>query len=238
MSRRFFVQQSLDSDSVRLEGAEAWHLSRVMRFAPGDRVTLFDGRGGEGEAQIVSMADGAIDLTILNRTNDAGRPRVELTLATAVPKGERFDWLVEKSVELGVTRIIPLVTARSIVNPGDSKLDRLRRTIVEASKQCGRSRLMELTETVRWNEFLISREESNAALVIADPSGEPAATAVDASIPMIVAIGPEGGFTPAELEQAVHAGARLVTIAPCILRIETAAISFAALMASGAAGRR
>lgn len=235
MSRRFFVQHSLDSDSVRLEGAEARHLSRVMRFEPGDLVTLFDGQGIESEARITRVAQDLVELTILSRTNDADRPLVELTLATAVPKGERFDWLVEKSVELGVARIVPLITARSIVNPGASKLDRLRRTIVEASKQCGRSRLMELAEPVRWSDF-VSRDQSGAALVIADPSGEPAATAIAVpSKPLVVAIGPEGGFTPDELEQASQAGARLVSIAPWILRIETAAIAFAALIAAGAA---
>lgn len=233
MSRRFFVQQSLASDSVRLEGAEAWHLSRVMRFQPGDLVTLFDGQGVEAAAQITSVAENLVELSILSRT-EADRPHVELTLATAVPKGERFDWLVEKSVELGVTRIVPLITARSIVNPGASKLERLRRTIVEASKQCGRSRLMELAEPVRWNDF-VSRDWSDATLLIADPSGEPATTAIAAtSKPIVVAVGPEGGFTPAELDQASQAGARLVSIAPWVLRIETAAIAFAALIAANA----
>lgn len=238
MSRRFFVRQSLASDSVRLEGAETRHLSRVMRFQPGDLVTLFDGQGVEAEARITSVTENLVELSILSRTDDAHRPLVELTLATAVPKGERFDWLVEKSVELGVTRIVPLITARSIVNPGAGKLERLRRTIVEASKQCGRSRLMELAEPVHWNSF-VSRDQSSAALLIADPSGEPAAITIAAtSKPLVVAIGPEGGFTPAELEQATQSGARLISIAPWILRIETAAIAFAALIAAGTAERR
>ena len=82
------------------------------------------------------------------------RPPFPLVLASAVPKGDRFDWLVEKATELGVERLIPLVTERSVVEPGPAKLTRLRRTIIEASKQCRRNRLMVLDPPTRWTELV------------------------------------------------------------------------------------
>lgn len=233
MARRFYLPQPLNPGTIRLEGAEAHHLSRVLRYQAGDEVTLFDGRGTEAHARIESVTEGAVSLEVLSLSSKEKENSVVVTLATAVPKGERFDWLVEKAVELGVDRLVPLITTRSVVNPGAGKLDRLRRTIVEASKQCGRSRLMELAEPLRWSDFFVA-SSANQTIWVADPSGEPAPDVRSINGNAItVAIGPEGGFTPPELEQACQAGARLVSIAPWILRIETAAVAFAALIAAG-----
>jgi 16S rRNA (uracil1498-N3)-methyltransferase len=232
MARRFYIPQPFDSTAIRLAGPEAHHLSRVMRLAAGDEVTLFDGRGAEARARIDAIAPGVVELTIVERFAAPESPEHSLILATAVPKGERFDWLVEKATELGVARLIPLVTARSVVNPGDSKLERLRRTIVEASKQCGRSRLLELTAPIAWRE-MVETEMASGGAWIADPSGEP--PTVDGGErfrPRIVAVGPEGGLTADELALAVEHGAKLVGLGPRILRIETAAITLAALAGS------
>ncbi|HTI50139.1 MAG TPA: RsmE family RNA methyltransferase, partial [Planctomycetaceae bacterium] len=154
MSRRFYLPQSLENSGLRLTGAEAHHLQRVMRLNAGDEVTLFDGRGTEARARIDALTSDAVELTVVERFLTEDSARRSVTLATAVPKGERFDWLVEKATELGVDRLVPLVTARSVVHPGAGKLQRLRRTIIEASKQCGRSRLMELADPVRWEDVL------------------------------------------------------------------------------------
>lgn len=232
MSRRFYLPQPLDSPVIHLSGSEAHHLARVLRFQVGDEVMLFDGKGAEARARIEAIAADAVELTVLERSIANELPQNTLTIATAVPKGERFDWLVEKATELGVARLIPLVTARSIVHPGASKLERLRRTIVEASKQCGRSRLMELAPPIEWRK-LVETEFASGDVWIADPSGEPLARAfAERSPPRIVAIGPEGGFTVDELELAGRHGARLVGLGPRILRIETAAIALAALAAT------
>lgn len=214
---------------MRLTGSEARHLSRVLRLGVGDEITLFDGTGGEARARIDGVDENGVSLRVLERTAAGGSPAVSLTLATAVPKGDRFDWLVEKATELGVARLIPLTTARSVVHPGGSKLDRLRRRIVEASKQCGRSRLMELTEPMSWPDC-VAREFAGAAVLVADPSGEPVSLVrSDRPAGVLAAIGPEGGFTPEELEAAQGHGARLVSLGPTVLRIETAAVAVAAL---------
>lgn len=227
---RFFLPQSFDAPMVRLAGDEARHLSRVLRLKAGDEVILFDGRGGEAQARISTIAADGVELSVLERSTGVEPARLRLTLATAVPKGERFDWLVEKATELGVDRLVPIITTRSVVHPGPGKLDRLRRTIVAASKQCGRSRLMELTEPIAWQELVEREFKGDRVALVADPSGEkPPWDARSGPLETIVVIGPEGGLTPNELESAVAAGARLISLGPRILRIETAALAAAAL---------
>lgn len=230
MPRRFYLPQSFESDAIRLTGAEAHHLSRVLRFQAGDEITLFDGQGHEARARIEAIAANTVELAVLERTIDMQPAESSLTVAAAVPKGERFDWLVEKATELGVARLVPLITARSVVHPGDSKLERLRRTIVEASKQCGRSRLMELTAPVEWSKLVADEFNSGKNVWVADPSGEPLLPALaETPRPTLVAIGPEGGFTAGELELAARQGARPVGLGSHILRVETAAITLAVL---------
>ena len=233
MSRRFYLPQSWESPTLRLTGSEARHLSRVLRLGVGDEVMLFDGQGNQARARIENLDANDVSLSVLERMPPADSPSMSLTIATAVPKGDRFDWLVEKATELGVARVIPLTTTRSVVHPGGSKLERLRRRIVEASKQCGRSRLMELTEPMSW-QACVAREFTGAAVLVADPSGEPVDRArPDRPAGVLVAIGPEGGFTSEELEAAQGHGARLVSLGPTLLRIETAAVAVAALWLIG-----
>jgi 16S rRNA (uracil1498-N3)-methyltransferase len=233
MSRRFYLPQSFTAAVLKLTGNEAHHLSRVLRLKPGDEVQLFDGAGRLARARISALGSDEAELEILERLDESQSPRTRVTLATAVPKGERFDWLVEKATELGVDRLVPLLTARSVVNPGETKLERLRRTIVEASKQCGRSRLMELTAPVRWND-LVTREFARESVWVADPSGEAGAGRLSgAGEQILVAVGPEGGFTTEELELATQHGAKLIGLGRHILRIETAALALAVLCGAG-----
>jgi 16S rRNA (uracil1498-N3)-methyltransferase len=233
MPRRFFVPGPLKIGAVRLEEAEAHHLIHVLRIGAGQSVTLFDGRGTEARAEVRGTTEGEVELNVgeLHAVNTESD--IDLTLAAAVPKGGRFDWLIEKATELGVRRLVPLATHRSVVNPGETKLEKMRRTIVEASKQCGRSRLMELASPMSWPDF-VEHELSAGQCWVVDPAGEPFQTsAISAAGPVVVAIGPEGGFTDDELEVAARAGAGLVSLGPRILRIETAALAVAALVING-----
>jgi len=228
MSRRFFLP-SLDSGpAVRLTGDEARHLARVLRCQPGDIVTLFDGVGGEADACVTRADRDAVELSVQVRRKCAPQPCRTMTLAVAPPKGDRFAWLVEKATELGVDRLIPLLTQRTVVEPGAGKLDKLRKKIVEASKQSGRSRLMVLTDPVSWPSFLNS-DMADAMLLVADPHADRLSPADFAgSRPLIVAVGPEGGFSEEELAAAKSRQARLISLGPTTLRVETAAIALAA----------
>ena len=229
MPRRFFSEADVSSDRLQLTGKEAHHLQRVLRMQPGESVWLFDGQGREVLAEIVSIDRDAVQLQVVERrlaASDAGLP---VTIATGVPKGDRFRWLIEKATELGVQRIVPLITQRSIVDPGLGKLDKLRQTIVEACKQCGRTRLMELTDPLSWRDCL-TQEFPGRDAWIAHPTGTPvAATGATAQLPPLYLVGPEGGFTETEVAEALAAGARPMQLGPRILRIETAVVAIATL---------
>jgi 16S rRNA (uracil1498-N3)-methyltransferase len=159
------------------------------------------------------------------------RAACRLTLAAAVPKGERFDWLVEKATELGVERLVPLVTERSAVDPRATKLERLRRRIVEASKQCGRNRLMVLEAPMPWSEWL-SAAPASATRLLAHPGGPPPRSwpVVPVGGEAALSIGPEGGFSEPEVDAASAAGWRVVALGETLLRIETAAVAGVAMI--------
>ncbi|MBO0700480.1 MAG: RNA methyltransferase, partial [Zavarzinella sp.] len=142
----------------------------------------------------------------------------------ALPKGDRGDFLIEKLTELGVTDFTPLVTERAVVKADDAKADKLRRAVIEASKQCGRNVLMRVHAPAEWSGW---SARQTGRRFIANPAGGPVpGSLVDG---VTVAIGPEGGFTRPELEAAVRTGWELLSLGPRILRVETAAVAVAVL---------
>jgi 16S rRNA (uracil1498-N3)-methyltransferase len=245
MPRRFYVPGGwasagngggapVEAVRVDLSAEESHHLVHVLRAEPGDQFELFDGRGRRALARVDAAVASGARLTILeeiaSEETESHRP---LWIATAVPKGDRFDWLVEKATELGVDRLIPLVTRRSVVEPRETKLDRLRAVIVAACKQSGRARLMELAPLCPWRN-LLTEIVPVAEACLAHPEGEPLPSAwgaIDAGKPRLVMVGPEGGFTADELGEAQAAGAKIVRLGATILRTETAVLAVAALAA-------
>jgi len=191
----------------------------------GDVVEVFDGRGYATKSEVIAVGDDWVELTAIGPPLAERPPPCRLTLASAVAKGDRFDWLVEKATELGVERLIPIVTDRSVVEPGSGKLSRLRRSIIEASKQCRRDRLMVLDSPMRWAD--LARACSGLWKFIADPGGRPASRV--AAIPhgqaVILAVGPEGGFSAPERELADQTGWLSISLSANTLRIETAGVA-------------
>ncbi|HTQ39064.1 MAG TPA: 16S rRNA (uracil(1498)-N(3))-methyltransferase [Pirellulales bacterium] len=235
MSERFFVATPIVADRATLDGAEAHHLARVMRAQVGDSVTLFDGSGFEFMAQIESMAKSRIEFVVLQRREVNRESPVPLTLAVALPKGDRQRWLVEKAVELGVAALVPLETQRGVAQPSAAALNRLRRTVIEASKQCGRNRLLEIAAPQPWRTYVAANQD--VLRMVAHSGGNPLCSvwpsqlveAGNLSVPCVTAaIGPEGGFTKEEIDQALAAGWKAVDLGPRVLRVETAAIALAA----------
>lgn len=238
MAERFYCPDPPVQGRLALGPEESRHLARVRRIGPGEIVEVFDGRGQGYRATVQSIGRHQVDLSLLEVLPEP-HIGVDLTLATAVPKGERFDWLVEKATELGVARLVPLLVERSTVEPRDAKLERLRRVIVEASKQCGRYRLMELDEPTTWNDFLDRAESESgddkqqATRLLAHPGGRPlGAVELAGDRPILVAVGPEGGFTDHEIGLARDRGWSLVGLATTILRIETAGLAACAALVS------
>lgn len=229
MPDRFYADSDFDRPAVELGRAESHHLAHVMRGSVGDRVTLFNGRGKEATGEIERVSKHAVHLRVVD-VCDIPRLLPRITLAVAVPKGERFRWLVEKAAELGVERLIPLVTSRSIVNPGAGKLEKLRQTAVAAAKQCGSAWLLEIDEPVDFPAFLSSLD-GGADVQIAHPGGrlpDVSSRETHARQPLILIIGPEGGFSDEEVAEAVRCGAQPVRLGTHVLRVETAAVAIAA----------
>jgi len=244
MTQRFFCTDSLDQPQVRLREHEAHHLIHVMRLSAGDEVLLFDGSGAESRAKIERLGRSEVVLAVISRQTVDRELSFSLTLGVALPKGDRQKWLIEKAVELGVTRLVPLVTERSVAQPVAKALDRLRRGVIEACKQCGRNRLMEISEPQDCGSFVQQADTDNIALVAHplrdEDMQEPAsATSIVDLAPrlqkageVIVLVGPEGGLTDLEVEDATRAGWLPVDLGPRILRIETAALAIAAQLAA------
>jgi 16S rRNA (uracil1498-N3)-methyltransferase len=233
MADRYFVQNPVTTDRALLTGAEAHHLAHVMRARPGEQVTAFDGGGAEFVAEVLRVGRAEVELVILERNEINRESPTELTLAVALPKGDRQKWLVEKCTELGVSRIVPLTTARSVAETSPQTASRLARTVIEASKQCGRNRLLEIASPRRWEELVAETVDLPLRLLAHPVGGRPAKeTAGGGNLPprALAAIGPEGGFTDDEISLAVAAGWRLVNLGPRVLRIETAAVLLASLI--------
>jgi 16S rRNA (uracil1498-N3)-methyltransferase len=229
MSTRFFVDRPITRDTADLTGPEAEHVVKVLRGKLGDIVTLFDGSGAEFPARITALGRSSVALAVLARHEVSRELALELTLGVALPKGDRQRWLVEKAVELGVSRLVPLITERGVAQPNEATLGRLRRYVIEAAKQCGRNRLLQVAPPQRLDE-LGGRERGAALRLLADvgPEADPIAELPVSEPPRAVycAVGPEGGFSNEEL--AAADGWQRVSLGPRILRVETAAIAMAA----------
>ena len=154
MSDRYFVEQPITADRAMLVGPEAHHLIHVMRLRPGQQTTLFDGSGREFTALVKRVGRTEVELTITAQEEIDRELPLRLVLGVALPKGDRQKWLVEKAVELGVARLGALETARGVAQPVEQALGRLRRAVIEASKQCGRNRLLEIAAPQRWSDFI------------------------------------------------------------------------------------
>lgn len=194
-------------------------------------IRVFDGRGTEWQASIQTLARDSVTIVLEAPLVTESVPHGNLTLAVALPKGERQKWLVEKLTELGTARLVPLVTERGVAEATDAARERLKRGVIEACKQCGRNTLMEIAAPATL-EALAARHPTSLQL-LAHPGGvplreQPIAMPGQGFQEIVAAIGPEGGFTPEEVEHAAATGFQPISLGSPILRIETAAIALAA----------
>ncbi len=225
MADRFYTPQPLALGDVTLDGPEAHHLATVRRFEPGDAVTLFNGDGREYAAEVVAVDRKRATLHVTAALDLSRESAVRVTVASALPKGDRADYLVEKLTEVGVTHFVPLMTVRSVVVPKLTTVEKLARVVIEASKQCGRNRLMTVGPPTTWRDFLARRD--GVQLVLHTSNGEPTPVQSFAD-GVTLAVGPEGGFTPVEIAAAIEAGRAVLSLGPRVLRVETAAVVGAA----------
>jgi 16S rRNA (uracil1498-N3)-methyltransferase len=219
-----------------LEGPENHHLANVMRIQQGETITLFDGMGNKALGILRQVGKRSSLVEVGKVDFQAGVLPIHLTVATALPKGDRESFMVEKLTELGVQEIVPLQTHRSVVHPKDAQ-SRLGRYSLEACKQCGRNMLPLIREMTTFEDFC--KEDVDAAKWIMHPGSDPKIGpfgSADCQFAKArVLIGPEGGFTDKESSDAIAKGFKIWSHTPNILRVETAAITaasgFAALWA-------
>lgn len=224
---RFFLPPDSWADEAWLTGDEAKHLCQVLRIRAGETVTVFDGSGRRAEATVREVGRDRAKLE-LGSIIEKPAPKPFITLALAIPKGKNMDLVVQKAVELGVSAIQPLVTRRTIVQPGEGKAEKWRRVVLEACKQCGLDHLPEVAEPLAFGDWLAKRGESGLALIASlAPGARPMKEVVRTDIgsaAVTVLIGPEGDFTPEETTAALTAGFHPVTLGANVLRAETAAL--------------
>ncbi|HEY7310961.1 MAG TPA: 16S rRNA (uracil(1498)-N(3))-methyltransferase [Gemmataceae bacterium] len=234
MAERFYVNCELKPGPVHLQGAEAHHLAVVCRLRPGDAVCLFNGDGRQYPARIEEVGKRAARLEVLAVEEPSRELPFRLEIAAPLPRGDRAQFLLEKLTELGVAAFVPLHTARSVVHPRETKLDKLQRHVIEASKQCGRNVLLQVRPMVDWSELCKSADLPQQRL-LAHPGGEkrcqePFSRSEMVPDTVLAAVGPEGGFTDDEVALARAAGWRVLDLGPRILRVETAALALAVLL--------
>lgn len=227
------------------ELAKAWALpeaaaqhARVLRLRAGETVTLFDGTGGELPATLAAIERRAVTVNTAGRLAIEREATCRITLAVGLIASDRFDWLVQKAVELGVAQIEPLYTERSQRIPGsvEKRLAHWQAIVIAASEQCGRNRLATIAPPAPLDDWLERARAASAPIVLAD--AEASANPASAGTPEVtLVVGPEGGFAPAELARLRECAAQRLRLGPTILRAETAAIAAIALL-SNAPGDR
>lgn len=243
MSRRRFYASpdEIRGSTISLSRDETHHLTRVLRLNFGEEVFVFDGCGREYRCSFVALEQSLARLEISEALLDKTEPAIHITLAQALAKGEKFDFIVQKATELGVSAIVPLVTAHADVKLSDERsekrLERWRRISLEATKQCGRRRLVEIATPVTLKNFLETARTqgsgvydlnlSRPLLVFSERGGISIGEAIARSFdnPAVTAlVGPEGGWSDDELRLLDERGAIAVTLGPRVLRTETAAV--------------
>jgi 16S rRNA (uracil1498-N3)-methyltransferase len=231
--RRFYASRSrFSGHTIVLDGHESRHLCDVLRLKKGNEIHVFDGEGREFLCRI-ELVHKTGTMLRLDREVEPASPEspFDLTLAAAVLKGEKFDLVVQKAVELGLTTLIPLQTARCDVkiSNAEKKLDRWRKIALEAAKQSGRAKLMGIPGTFDLQTLLDGSEAGDNFVMFSEREGA-GLSSLDPSQKITALIGPEGGWDDSEIEAARKKGCLIVTLGGRILRAETAAISIAAIL--------
>lgn len=216
---------------VALPGDQAHHARDVLRLDVGDAVELFTAAGRTAAGVIVEATAAAVIVEVRDLRDAAAG--LALTIASAVPKGARGDWMIEKLSELGVARFVPLITARSVVHPeGRSKIERWQRLAAESAKQSHRTGVMQIEPLTALKEVLEHRSATTGFLSTAAGALPLSSILHPPTPPLALLVGPEGGWSPEEIARFAERHLTPITLGGTILRVETAAIAAAAVVAA------
>ena len=232
---RFFIDYTPNvGESAVIEGADARHIGGALRMTAGEALTLCDGRGTDYTCTIVAVEKERVTLSVDAATPSTSEPSLAVTLYIGLPKGDKMELIIQKAVELGVTAIVPVATARCIVKldgkDAAKKQARWQKIAAEAAGQSGRGIIPTVELPVSWKQAL-ARFEQEQTLLCYEGGGAPIGqlvTPADTAVSLVV--GPEGGFDVAEVEAVLQAGGKIATLGPRILRCETAPLAAIAVL--------
>lgn len=231
MLRRFYSEEVDNAaGTISLDRVQSSHAKLVLRLREGDKVSVFDGRGHEFECEISELNKKETRLRIIRESAPpADESPLELTLAASLLKNDKFDLVIQKGVELGVTRLVPLLASRTEIQArkAAARTERWEKIVIEASKQCGRATLMQIDMPAEVSD--IASKDGDLRVVFAERGGESFPEIGDPGS-VIAVVGPEGGWEENELQLLADAGFEMVTLGNRILRAETASITAAALL--------
>ena len=222
---RFFVPP-FEGDTAYLTEQDAHHVARVLRMRVGEELVLCDGAGTDYVCRITSVSDGSVEAQVLYRRPSESEPTVAVTLYQGLPKSEKMELIVQKCVEIGVTRIVPVAMSRCVVkvapNEGAKKAARWQKIAASAAEQSGRGIIPTVAEPISFKQLLAAVQAENT-VTFYEGGGIPLAQVINAETKSVsMVIGPEGGFDKDEIEALQAAGAQIATLGPRILRCETA----------------
>ena len=224
--RRFYCNPLPQTGEVEIGDSEAHHLLHVLRIKVGQSIELFDGQNHQATADVIQIGKRTVIARIDRWDPVSSELPTRLKIAVAMPKGDRQQFMVEKLVELGCTELWPIQYQRSNAKMEAKTIDKWRRYVLEASKQCGRNQLMEIRSPTTSRDLF--SETSGSVAWIADPTAVLPLTPSVSNAETLIAIGPEGGFTPEEIQWAESSKWQRGHLGPRILRLETAAMVVAA----------
>ena len=225
--RLFFPQPLAPRARFSLGGDPHHQLAHVLRLKPGAELTLFDGRGGEYPASIETMHKHESIVHTGERLEIDNESGLRLCLAQGIGRGDRIDYAIQKAVELGVSSIVPLLTRRGVVRLEDGRamrrLERWNAIAVHACQQCGRNRIPQIRPVLALEDWLGESRDGGLDLVMVPSGGSRLGTFDYSGGPVTLLVGPEGGLDDGEIDAALGAGFRRLTLGPRTLRTETAA---------------
>lgn len=226
---KFFVNlNDINSDTIHIKGADCTHIRKVLRQRVGDKLTVCDGRGLDYTCQITDIEKEEITTRIIASSPSQTEPSVNCALFIALPKGEKMEYIIQKSVELGVNLIVPVACGRCVVrlnpNEGKKKQDRWQRIAEAAAKQCGRGVIPNVAEPVSFEEALLLMEgyQNRAVCYEGEEQLSISSYLREDMVDFAFMVGPEGGFDANEIALCQKKGVSSISLGPRILRAETA----------------
>ncbi|MCS7263219.1 MAG: 16S rRNA (uracil(1498)-N(3))-methyltransferase [Armatimonadetes bacterium] len=235
--RRFIVPFRLTKENVVLTEDLAHRILHVLRMKVGDPVVLCDLKGNEWLAEISAVGANSVQLKLVEPISFGHQPKVEITLFQGIPKGEKMDFIVQKATELGIQKIVPMFTKRTVVQlspeKAKSKRERWQRIATAATEQCGGRTVPEISIPTSFKQAVDEASFSDVWLLFYEASEHPLNKAIEFGenlSSVAIMVGPEGGFELSEVEMAKRKGAKVVSLGKRILRTETAAIVAVAIV--------